>query len=446
MSRRVGVNDFLFSNTDDTRNSVYAVNDVLASIRNSCEKDLTHLTRGESESLKQVLLQIERARLSFLPSGRRIGLDWTTVAPRVVGLVSDIDQLLKNPDFTKITKSIQFRLWAPARARTHPLWVTRIASEDTVERATRHFRDVLQTVLDDYDNDLTPPRQLLELSHIVPSQKIGPAQFEIRNGRLALAKISMFPPEEDKANVLAAREHLRANGENILSELEQSNCDRRLIESLRSLQEMLNTEGGNIIQLGLANIGCEVMCSSFKDELPVAVASMVQAHTRGIQLFVGQFLEWHRFIENAASVQLVDNDITELREGVATLVDDLQAKPDLVEPEVPKILARINELLNAPGVARKRVAFALLRSIENLISKVFSYMVEFCDKTASKVVDSASDAVSKVVYIGLLTLALGGAYAISPIAGKVSEMQWVKTAADIVQKQLETLLKELPNP
>jgi hypothetical protein len=288
--------------------------------------------------------------------------------------------------------------------------------------------------------------QLLELNHIMPKQKIAPAQFEIRNGKLALAKIPMYPPEEDRANVLAARGHLRASAENILSELERSNCDRRLIENVRSLQELLKTEDGNIIQLGLANIGCEVMCSSFKDELPVAVASMLQAHTKGVQLFVGQFPEWHRFIENAATVQLVNNDITELHGAVTKIVGDLQQRPDLVEPEVPKTLARINELLNAPGVAGKRAAFALLRSVENLISKVFSYVAEFCDKTASKVVDSASGAVAKVVYIGLLTLALEGAYAISPVAGKVSEMQWVKTAVDIVQKQLATLLKEATKP
>jgi hypothetical protein len=84
----------------------------------------------------------------------------------------------------------------------------------------------------------------------------------------------------------------------------------------------------------------------------------------------------------------------------------------------------------------------MLRSIENLVSRVFSYGAEFLDKTTSKTIDGASVVTSKILLAGLLSLALAGATSISPLAGKVGEMQWMRVASELVQKQLEILMRE----
>jgi len=49
---------------------------------------------------------------------------------------------------------------------------------------------------------------------------------------------------------------------------------------------------------------------------------------------------------------------------------------------------------------------------------------------------------SRVIVITLLTIALGGAASIGPIASKVPEMTWLQTAAEMVKKQLEKMVAE----
>ena len=83
-----------------------------------------------------------------------------------------------------------------------------------------------------------------------------------------------------------------------------------------------------------------------------------------------------------------------------------------------------------------------MRSIENLVSKVFSYGADFLEQTTTKTVNALSSAASKLVVIGLLTLALGGATSIGGVAGKINEMAWLKNAVEIVQKQIDKLAKE----
>jgi hypothetical protein len=161
-----------------------------------------------------------------------------------------------------------------------------------------------------------------------------------------------------------------------------------------------------------------------------------------IQLFVGQFPEWNKFLENAASAQFENDDIVQLKGASEVLIDRLKERPDLVDPEVPRTLSYLTQLLENPAASGKKAAFAVLRSIENLISLIFTYGAEFGQKTASKSIETASTAASKIIVITLLTLALGGAASIGPIASRVPEMSWLQTASEIVKNQLKQLSKE----
>lgn len=137
--------------------------------------------------------------------------------------------------------------------------------------------------------------------------------------------------------------------------------------------------------------------------------------------------------------QLDQSDIGVLRQAASTLIADLEAKTDLAEPEVPQTIRRINELLERPGKSAKRAAFAMLRTLENLISNVFSHSFEFLEMTVDKTKEKVSGAIARSATIILLTIALNNATSISGIAEKVQELQWVKTAISIVQKQLQHL-------
>jgi hypothetical protein len=185
-----------------------------------------------------------------------------------------------------------------------------------------------------------------------------------------------------------------------------------------------------------------MMCGVYEAELPEAVASMIRSHTRGVDMFAAQFPEWNRFVENAAAVQISDDDVAAIHATTTSLVQRLNAEASLVDPDVPKTLSRLNNLISNPKAASKRAAFAILRSIENLVSKVFSCGADLIEKTVTKTIDGLSSVASKALIVGLLTIALAGASSIGPVASKVKEMAWLRSAAELVQRQLERMLKE----
>jgi hypothetical protein len=272
------------------------------------------------------------------------------------------------------------------------------------------------------------------LRGIVPDQKIAPVQFDIVDDVIVVVHKKSSARDADLGNIEAAKAELSRSGEKIIAELQQSNCDKRLLSSVHELQEQFQGEI-DAISVGLKNIGCEAMFAAFRAELPVAVSSMLLAYTRGVQMFVGQFPEWTTFVENAAAADLGTSDIVHLKTASVSVVQQLSAQPDFVSPEVPQTLAFLIELLGSPSLAGKRAAFALMRSVENLVSRVFGYGTSFLEKTADKTIDKASTAASKII-VGMLLLGVSGAVALGPVSSKVPDMSWMKAASEIVKKQL----------
>jgi len=88
-----------------------------------------------------------------------------------------------------------------------------------------------------------------------------------------------------------------------------------------------------------------------------------------------------------------------------------------------------------------RAAFAVLRTIENLVAKVYEYGADFLDKTVRKTLDDLSGAASKVVAGALIAIALAATANLGGVASKVAETAWMRTAAEIIKKQMEELTK-----
>jgi hypothetical protein len=429
----------------DTRTFVRFLSTFVQSLRRTIEVPFDAQLRQRDASaklLREMLRDIESARISIGPL--RLSTSRTQeIDPRLylAELSNELVKLTSNSDYLPILKSIRFRML--------PDPIARQKEEEVAPRFADGFSayDAILAAVDKIHSFANPPgtsdhdQGLFELRSIVPSQKIAPTQFDIKHERLTLKKTRSTSREEDEASIRSARSQLQSNGDKIIKELQQSNCDRRLLDNIQHLQTQL-LEETDAIKIGLTGMSCEFMCSAFEQELPSAVSSMLKAHTRGVQLFVGQFPEWNRFLENAATAHLEGEDVSDLRNAAKQLIEALRAQPGAVDPEVPKTFAYLSQLLENPSAAGKKAAFAVLRSIENLISLVFTYGAEFGQKTVSKTIDTASNAASKIIVVTLLTIALGGAAAISPIANKVPEMSWIQTASQLVKKQLEELMSK----
>ncbi len=272
----------------------------------------------------------------------------------------------------------------------------------------------------------------------VPRGVPSPIDFIISNGRLVVAKQRSAVDAEDEANVAASKSALLARGEKIVEELRRSNCDRRLLDSVVELQSGLASDG-NLVQLGLINIFCEEMCAAFGTELSDALRGMLLGHTRGVSMYVAQFADWQRFSEKAAAAELAAADIARISSAARRMIADLEAHPDIAEPEVPKIVRALQHLIADPKLATKRAAFALLRTMENLIAKVFQYGADFIETLAVRTSDRASTAGSKLIVAALMSLAVTGAVEMSPLGAKIADSAWLKPAAEMAQKLVEEL-------
>jgi hypothetical protein len=193
------------------------------------------------------------------------------------------------------------------------------------------------------------------------------------------------------------------------------------------------------VQIGIANIGCATMHSAFNEELPDAVNAMLDSHTVAVSMYVAQFPKWQRFIENAASIELDSGDIEIIRDVTNKLVDELKKETEIVDPDVPKTLAELNAFIADPVNTSKRVAFAVLRSLENMLIKIFSYGADVMEQTAKKAAGDLSSAASKALVVTLLGLAVSGAVKIVPLAGSSQELIWLQNAVDIVRRQIEMI-------
>jgi hypothetical protein len=429
---------------EETIDFIRFVQTVLSSLRRTLETPFeAQLRQNEEEGanlFREMLRDLESARLSIAPL--RINMireQFSETVMYLSALSRELVRIAENPAYVPALRSIPYRrLRNPAPQRTNNKF-------PDFDHGTAY--EAIQSLIDRIAYFAAPEsaeesqRELFQLRSIVPAQKIAPAQFEIRNDRLTVRKNPSNSRAEDRRGIESARSELQQNGDKIIKELEQSNCDKRLLSNIQYLQTQLLDET-DAIKIGLTNLSCEFMCSAFDHELPSAVSSMLKAHTRGVQLFVGQFPEWNKFLENAATAHLDNDDVTALQTASQHLVETLKTRPDVVDPEVPRTLSYLTQLLESPSVTGKKAAFAVLRSLENFISVVFNYGAEFGQKTISKTIDAASNAASKIIVATLLTIALTSATSIGPIASKVPEMNWLHTATEIVKKQLEKMAVE----
>ncbi|MFT9180329.1 MAG: hypothetical protein ABF508_08695 [Zymomonas mobilis] len=275
-----------------------------------------------------------------------------------------------------------------------------------------------------------------DLDRIVPRQQVAPIQFEIVDGRIVVASRAPKIAEADRDNIQSALEYIRGSGEQLLNNLANSNCDRRLLESVNELHSQLMSKG-NIVKIGLTNISCGVMGARFQAELPDAIAGMLNSYNASISLYVAQFPEWEQFTQKASLIDLGEDDVAEVDITAGKVITALTENTALADPEVPKTIAFVRQFLAVPGASSKRAAFAMIRTIENLVSSIIRHGMSFLSKTAENVVDAGSNLASKVI-VGLLSLALMGATGIGPAAMRAGA-PWVEQAAVIVQKQITSV-------
>jgi hypothetical protein len=426
---------------------VAEINRVLNSIRSSFDNQVPspRVSEARLEDSRRAYLRFEEVRYAFRYRLNSDDDKLDSPEKSLNDLQYELQRLLSDPEFHRTAEQIYYRPLAlsrtPNRYRLHPgLYESRNrlfqAIEFLIESLDQPAIFFEQKELWDDDIEVTTAQKIRK---IVPkNQGIAPVRFDIQQLRLIIVPQNHQFLREDAANIAAAKAELTSSGERILEELERSNCDKRLLDNFRDLQSKLQSET-DIIRLGLANIGCEIMCSSFQHELPDAVSAMLKAQTLGINMFVGQFPEWHTFAEKAATVNIGSAEIQQISNAAKSVIQSLKSHPEVADPKVPQTLQALNNLIEDPKLATKRAAYAVWRSIENLFIKVFQYGADYIEKSIEKTIDGASSVTAKAAVLVLMSAALAGAASLSPIASQIPESAWIAKAVDTVRKQIEEL-------
>lgn len=285
----------------------------------------------------------------------------------------------------------------------------------------------LSLVDDEEEQELIPDR----LAHIVPAQKISPVRFTVLNGLLAIAHTPAEPVAEDRNGTLSARSSLIERGKEILEELRASNCDRRFLSELTALQGNLESSY-DIVQLGIINLGCDDQRKAFEAELSTAIATKLRSHLTSISMYVAQFPEWQKFVENAAAVELNEEDVRRSQSIVHQLASDFEGRPDAIDPEVPRTLRMISDAISDPAQAGKRLSFALIRTVENLCISLIETVSKFSQETVIKSSKMGSFALATTFSAFILKYT----GALTALSDGVPGMGWLKSALEIMMKSV----------
>jgi hypothetical protein len=420
--------------------------DIIISIRQTLDRRLDVRKPQDFDAMQTISMRLEGLRYILnqfrLPS-RRQPISRDIMSLYTQRLIREAVALQDSIEFQEHLSNVKYRMAVQPASRSPALFIPEITGnqEATVADALRAFvRIAVEETEPDLVDKMKPEaeRAVMQLRNIVPGQKIAPVQFEVTRGRLQIAHQDAKSRARDLDNVNSARGVIIERGHILIQHLESTNCDRRLLETVEALQSKL-VDQNDIIQLGIMNIGCEAVFDQFANELPDAIVGMLRAHSTNINLYVAQFPQWAQFTENAAVVELNEDDIRNAISTAGNIIERLVNTEEAVDPEVPKTIDMLKSLVENPRHASKRAAFALIRTIENLVSKIFDYGSSFLDQTISRTSEKTSKAISNIVMVSLLALAVESATSMSSVAGKLGDTAWMARAAEIVKEQLSSV-------
>jgi hypothetical protein len=429
---------------------------LLSSLKHSIDPSLAS-RRTKSFPISEsayVAGELERIRFEFYSRVRQIGSETTKEEfnNAVIHTNKEFELLGDDPRFISVASEYMFRLRTSPRAgkqyivKSEPDLSNRISVLDAFHNIYNVFdrminlsdidilflKDDPQVRMDLEFDPLVSQQDIQNLKRIIPSQRIAPVQFKIIDDKILVEDVSTHTKESDRDNTLIAKDEILRNGRKLIEQLQSSNCDRRLIENMENLHAQLE-DSSNAIKIGISNISFGVMSQAFKAELPDAISAMLQSHNISINMYVAQFPDWNKFSENASLAEISREDIETIDNSVQHVIKYLENNPEIAEPRVVNTFRNLRRYTRNVGNSNKKAVFAVVRSIENLLSKTFQYAVKFIEETAKEVRKQTV----KLVATSIISLGVLGATNLFPVALKIEELSWLKNAIEIVQKQIK---------
>jgi hypothetical protein len=317
-----------------------------------------------------------------------------------------------------------------------------ITTLSTSERVS--IKTAMALLRDGLDAALGRPGSSLEenglqsVKNLIPSQSIAPIKVEFSNNKLLLVRQRNTVKQEDSASIAAARAAISNQFREIFQNLQSSNCDKRIVDKFENIMSKFESDT-HVVELGILHLEIDNLLRSVEPEINDTTNALIKSNSIATNMYLSQFSDWSKFVESAALNSIEIDDIPSIEAATKGLIGRMAEMPQEVDDNIPGTLRYISEIINQPGRAGKRAAFATIRSIENIIGKIYNVTIDFIEKTTDKTVESASRAVSRAVIIALLAAAINTATPLIPLTTKIGELQWLRTATEVLVKQMKNL-------
>jgi hypothetical protein len=215
----------------------------LIALRRSVDEPFARRVRLESYDINEymkIMLMIEEARIRFdshFYSSDRRNVD--KIRESKYDLIKFIDDFIVAASSYPDIFSLPFRGFIARRPRINiqEEMQSIFYNELDVVDAIAIFRDVIsRSEINNYVDKIISLNDFVET---VPLQQVAPAKFDIVANKIILADGAPKTLKDDRNNISAAFDHIRNAGRNLIASLEGSNCDRRLIDSVKDLQDQI---------------------------------------------------------------------------------------------------------------------------------------------------------------------------------------------------------------
>jgi hypothetical protein len=299
----------------------------------------------------------------------------------------------------------------------------------------------LKKEIDEFERGLTGlnvpgARSDLELPDpsVVPKQSSAPVVATVQGGKLILD-----PGEPhariDPASVRSACDYLLLELADVVRALENSNCDKRMLQAFRRAASLLqDASAANIVALGMHLHRLDALTVSMIDELATPTHLQINSLLLNTRKFVHQFAEWHEFVQNA----LRDERVTpEVMNQISNATEKLEADVAVVDPRIPEAIRTSLEMSDKPDEAGQHGRYGAVRSLQNVLIASLRFAFQKAKEFTRKTTDNTVEYAAKATAVGIVVLLATLAPSASILAASLDSLAWLQNYLPLIEKLMK---------
>lgn len=285
------------------------------------------------------------------------------------------------------------------------------------------------------EEDILSVDNINRIIRSVPEQQIAPVRFGYEAEKLVVLHTIATPEMQDENLVASVYKSVIKSGERLLSELPNSQCDRRFLAQIKELHEDVQ-ENADIVYIGMQGQECQIAAKAFHEEFSPYFLGLLTSYFTSILDYVAQFPEWQRFLEQSVSAKILEAELVGQLRNVLANLQTVVAVPELVEPKVREKLYWLSKIIGDDRPLTKKTVMAVALSLHNMASAVLKWTTSLATQTAEKTQQYLAKAAA-LALVGSIGAAFWQFIPISNLIARTPwlepALQWLKNAIPLIK-------------